>query len=51
MANVFFDGPPALAGSDEAKLQQLYSHLGILSNKLNEALMTISIEQLPAEVQ
>ena len=51
MAEVHFDGPPVLAGSAETKLQQLYSHLGILSNKLNEALMTISIEQLPAEIQ
>lgn len=51
MAETFFDAPPALAGSADAKLLQLYNHLGILSNKLNEALMTISIEQLPAEVQ
>lgn len=51
MAEVHFDGPPVLTGSAEAKLQQLYSHLGILSNKLNEALMTISIEQLPEEAQ
>ncbi len=51
MANVLFDGPPVLAGTPEAKLQQLYAHLGILSNKLNEALMTISIDQMPAEVR
>ena len=51
MAETFFDAPPALAGSADAKLQQLYNHLGIMSNKLNEALMTISIEQLPEEVQ
>ena len=41
MANVFFDGPPALAGSADTKLQQLYSHLGILSSKLNAHLEDI----------
>ena len=51
MADVFFDNPPILRGQAEEQLQQLYSYLGIISNQLNEALMTISIDQMTPETQ
>lgn len=49
MAEVFFDNPPILSGSAEDKLVQLYRHLFDMSNKLNEALMTVTIEQMAPE--
>lgn len=49
MAEVFFDNPPILGGSTEDKLVQLYRHLFDMSNKLNEALMSVSIEQMAPE--
>lgn len=50
-AEVFFDNPPFPAGSQEDKLMQMYRHLFTMSNKLNEALMTISIDQLEPEAK
>ena len=49
MAEVFFENPPILGGSTEDKLVQLYRHLFDMSNKLNEALMSVSIEQMAPE--
>ena len=51
MAEVFFENPPVLSGSAEDKLRQLYGHLFDLSNKLNQALMDVSIEQMAPETQ
>jgi len=51
MAEVFFDNPPALSGGAEEKLRQLYGHLFDLSNKLNQALMDVSIQQMAPETQ
>lgn len=51
MAEVFFENPPALNGSAEDKLKQLYGHLFDLSNKLNQALMDVSIAQMAPETQ
>ena len=44
MDNVFFDNPPVLQGSERTQLQQLSGYLFTISNKLNEALMTISVQ-------
>ena len=41
MPNAFFDNPPVLQGDERAQLQQLYNYLGIMSGKLNEALMQV----------
>lgn len=41
MPNTFFDNPPVLQGDERAQLQQLYNYLGIMSGKLNEALMQV----------
>ena len=49
MADVFFENPPVLSGKPEQQLVTLYNHLFTLSNKLNEALMNISIEQMAPE--
>lgn len=51
MAKVFFDTPPIQSGSAEERLNQLYRHLFEMSNKLNQALMDVSIEQLAPEAQ
>ena len=51
MAEVFFDNPPILNGTEENKLRQLYSYLGIMSEKLNTALMNVSMEQLAPETR
>lgn len=51
MAEILFENPPILNGSAEDKLGQLYRHLFDLSNKLNEALMSVSIEQMTPEAQ
>ena len=45
MDNVFFDNPPVLQGSEKTQLQQLYAHLFNLSNKLNEAMMTVAVRE------
>lgn len=46
MPDVFFDNPPVLQGTERTQLQQLYGYLGIMSQKLNDALMNITIEQM-----
>ena len=51
MADTFFDNPPILRGKEAEQLQQLYSYLSAMSQQLNSALMTISIEQLTPETQ
>lgn len=51
MASEFFDNPPILNGSEEDKLRQLYGYLNTMSEKLNTALMNISIEQLAPETK
>ena len=51
MAKVFIDNPPTTTGKAEEQLRQLYSYLFTLSNKLNEALMDVSIEQMAPETQ
>ena len=51
MANVMFDNPPILNGAEEAQLQQLYAYLSTMSTKLNEALMSITIEQMTPEAR
>lgn len=51
MAKVFFDTPRTLTGSTDQRLQALYSDLYAMSEKLNQALMDISIDQMTAEAQ
>lgn len=51
MADVWFDNPPQLQGMETEQLQQLYSYLGIMSDKLNQALMNITIEQMAPETK
>lgn len=51
MANVMFDNPPILTGAEQAQLQQLYAYMATMSQKLNEALMSITIEQMTPEAQ
>ena len=45
MDNVFFENPPVLQGDERTQLRQLNGYLFTISNKLNEALMTISVAQ------
>lgn len=40
-----FDVPPVLSGDEQRQLQQLYSYLYQMSEKLNTAMTTISIDQ------
>lgn len=49
--NTFFDSPPTLQGAERAQLQQVYQYLSAMSDKLNIALMTISIEQMTPETK
>ena len=51
MAKTFFDNPPSQGGKPEEYLRELYSYLFTMSNKLNEALMDVSIEQMTPETQ
>ena len=51
MADVFFDNPPNLQGREREQLQQLYSYLSAMSDKLNQSLMSISIEQMTPEAR
>ena len=50
-ANVFFDSPPVLLGDEKGQLLQLQRYLMSMSDKLNEALMDITIEQMAPETQ
>lgn len=47
----FFENPPTLSGREEEKLNQLYRYLNTMSEKLNVALMDISIEQMAPETR
>ena len=51
MAETLFENPPALRGTPDQKLTTLYNHLFDLSNKLNQALMDVSLQQMTAEAQ
>ena len=52
MANtVFFDNPPVQSGSAEEQLRTLFRYLETISQKLNESLMMVSMEQANAEAQ
>ena len=51
MDKILFNNPPVLAGTPEIKLNQMYHYLFDISNKLNEALMTVSIEQMEPETR
>ena len=44
MDNVFFDNPPVLQGDERTQLRQLNGYLYTISNKLNEALMNVTIQ-------
>ena len=46
MDNVFFENPPVLQGNERAQLQQLSGYLNTISNKLNEALMTVETQTI-----
>ena len=47
-SNVMFDNPPVLQGDERTQLTQLKNYLFTMSNKLNEALMSISVEEVSA---
>lgn len=51
MADVFFDNPPALQGDEKSQLVQLYRYLNEVSEKLNTALNSITVEQMAPEAQ
>ena len=51
MAEVFFDNPPILNGTEKDQLLTLQRYLNTMSDKLNQALMTITIEQMAPEAQ
>ena len=51
MAEVFFDNPPALAGTEKEQLLQLQRYLNAMSEKLNQSLMQISLEQMEPETK
>ena len=51
MADVFFDSPPMLQGKEEDQLRQLQRYLNAMSDKLNMALMSITIEQMAPETR
>jgi len=46
MAEVFFDNPPVLNGGEKEQITQLQRYLTAMSEKLNIALMDISVEQM-----
>lgn len=49
MDNTLFENPPVLRGTAEDKLKTLYDHLFKLSGQLNQALMTVSVQQAREE--
>lgn len=51
MAEVFFDNPPVLTGEERDQLVQLYRYLNEMSEKLNTAMNSITIEQMDAGTQ
>ena len=50
MPDVFFDNPPVLQGDEKTQLAQLKNYLFTVSNKLNEALMSVSVEEISTRV-
>ena len=46
MANVFFDNPPVTKGTAEQQINDVLAYLHTLSQRLNESMNSISIEQL-----
>lgn len=51
MANVFFENPPVLKGTAEEQQKAMREYLYTLSQKLNEALLNIGMEQLGKDGQ
>ena len=51
MANVFFDNPPITKGTAEQQVNDVIRYLYTLSQKLNESMNSIGIEQLAPEEQ
>jgi hypothetical protein len=51
MANVFFDTPMNLTGTAEEQLRTLYGYLYTMSEKLNEAMNTITVDNMDQELQ
>ena len=51
MAEVFFDNPPVLTGEERDQLVQLYRYLNEMSEKLNTAMNSITIEQMDEGTQ
>lgn len=51
MASEFFDNPPMLTGSEEEQLKATWRYLSIMSEKLNNAFNSISIEQMEPETR
>lgn len=51
MDKILFNNPPALAGTPEVKLNQMYHYLFEISNQLNESLMAVSIDQMEPETR
>lgn len=49
MDNTLFENPPVLRGTADDKLKTLYEHLFKLSNQLNHALMSVSIQEAREE--
>lgn len=51
MSKVFFETPSTLNGTAQEQLQTLYSYLYQMSEKLNEAMQTITIENMEPDLQ
>lgn len=51
MGKVYFDGPTTLIGSEQEQLRQIYSYLYAMSEKLNEAMNSITEENMDQEIQ
>ena len=51
MPDIFFDSPGQINGTARDQTAQLYQYLYYLSNRLNEAMNAITIEQLAPDVQ
>jgi len=49
--NVFFDTPMNLTGTAEEQLRTLYGYLYTMSEKLNEAMNTITVDNMDQELQ
>ena len=51
MADVFFDNPPMTKGTAEQQVEAVVNYLHTLSQKLNESMNNISVQQLTEEGQ